>query len=330
MVAIIILNWNGDKDTVELLESLYNSNNSDYFVLLIDNGSNKESTIVLEKWAEGSALINRLHKIEYNNITIPTYISHKDLIFYKSSSNLGFSKANNLGLKILSNVNYNYALLLNNDTIVTDNFLDKLRTFLLNNRDYDILTPMILYHYKPDTIWNCGGSLKFGFRKYLFADKTIESIPKFEYKDISFVTGCALFIRKCIIEPSGIFTENFFHGEEDFEFSYRMKVCRKKMACIHNSIIFHKVGQSTVQMNNIGKAYVHYLNRYIDMRIHMPKLKFIIWKTMSNIYILYLLKRLGVENKSVYKFISKLNKEYIIYDGVTHEMFHSYLKFGID
>ena len=53
-VSIIILNWNGWKDTVECLESLYQINYPNYDVILVDNNSEDDSLEKLREYCSGS------------------------------------------------------------------------------------------------------------------------------------------------------------------------------------------------------------------------------------------------------------------------------------
>ena len=65
-VAVIILNWNGWKDTVECLESLYNINYPNYDVVLVDNASSDDSIQKIEKYCKGNL------KVESKFLTFQT------------------------------------------------------------------------------------------------------------------------------------------------------------------------------------------------------------------------------------------------------------------
>jgi len=52
-VAIIILNWNGWKDTIECLESVFRNTYPNYQVIVVDNGSTNGSMEKIKDWAEG-------------------------------------------------------------------------------------------------------------------------------------------------------------------------------------------------------------------------------------------------------------------------------------
>jgi len=52
-IAIIILNWNGWKDTIECLESVFRNTYPNYQVIVVDNGSSDDSMENIKAWAEG-------------------------------------------------------------------------------------------------------------------------------------------------------------------------------------------------------------------------------------------------------------------------------------
>src|SRR5205823_13598626 len=92
---------------------------------------------------------------------------------------------------------------------------------------------------------------------------------------------------------TGILTEKYFFGEEDFEFSFRLKKKKKPAACCLHAIVYHKIG-STINTafseNQLGKIFIYYLNRYINMRDYMFKLFWHFWRIVYLLYILPMLK----------------------------------------
>ena len=106
------------------------------------------------------------------------------------------------------------------------------------------------YEFDKSKIWNCGGSLSMGFRRYYYAGQCDADIKESVYIPIGFVTGCALFFPPELLDCEGrLLTERFFFGEEDFEFSMRMEAQGVKMACVLDSVIYHKVGASGSRMS---------------------------------------------------------------------------------
>ena len=99
--AVVILNWNGLDDTVECIDSILNYNSDLIDIFLVDNGS---ETNDLEKL-----------KARYGE-EISEYI--------QNDSNLGFSGGNNVAIDAAISMNYQYVCTLNNDTVVTENWIE--------------------------------------------------------------------------------------------------------------------------------------------------------------------------------------------------------------
>jgi GT2 family glycosyltransferase len=215
-------------------------------------------------------------------------------------------------------------LLLNNDTEVMPDFLAKLHSFSALHPQYRVLTPKINYYYDKHKIWNCGGKLQFGFRNYYYAGCADTDVKEREFIDISFVTGCALFFYPEILDDDGhLLTERFFFGEEDFEFSMRMKKTNVQMACVLDSLIYHKVGASSNKMYHSGKVFLHYLNRFVDIRLHKPALFYICWAMVNMPLCLYHFYKMCHSVSGSFYYLRRLLIDAKRKDAVTREDFEA-------
>ena len=118
LVTIIIVNWNSRENLEDCLNSLFKISYKNYEVIVVDNGSTDDSVEFVEK-------------------------NFPKVIIVKSKVNLGFAGGNNLGFRKSQG---RYILLLNNDTIVTSDFLSKLVKFMEERKDVGIVQPKILFH----------------------------------------------------------------------------------------------------------------------------------------------------------------------------------------
>lgn len=318
MVAIVILNWNGWQDTIECVKSIQLVECVDCCTVIVDNGSTDSSVGQITEFFQQKKI--RFFSICEGEVLQDSILS-KDVVLYKLKQNYGFAKGNNLGIKLLLGQKVDYYWILNNDTVVDKKSLKILNDFMDVNKRYYACTPQIRYFTPNNRIWNCGGRLFFGLRKNYFNNQDDVEFKK-EYFDISYVTGCALFIRPDILNNGGkLFTEQFFFGEEDFEFSLRMKEQKKLMACCVRSIIYHKVSASINKKPKLSAIYIHYLNRYINIRQHFSISKFFFWRVVNNIYLKRQLVKHRYKAETIKKFVSRLNSECFLYEGVSKEMF---------
>lgn len=299
---IIILNFNGTLDTVDCVESILNSDYKKRIICVVDNGSEKEHLAdLLNKITEIEDKFNLSQSIIIKNNYIPESVefANNQIVVVSNIENLGFAGGNNIAVKIAIKNGYDKVMLLNNDTIVEKDSIKILSDFIDDHPDYVAITPKICYERARDIIWNCGGKIIFGaFRKYYYANKNDSKVPKEGYFDISFITGCALVFKP---NETGFLSENFFFGEEDFEFSLRLKKKKMKLACVLNSKIYHKVGSSIKKSNKIlNKITLHYINRFTNLHNIYP----LVWYCFVFLYILYGTPMLIFKNRiSFYRLI---------------------------
>lgn len=323
MIAILILNWNGWKDTVECLKSIQQMDYKDYFVVLGDNGSTNESMCEITDFCKNENITVRPEVFNEESLS---EVCPEDVILYDLKTNNGFAKGNNLMIKYSKRFNPDYYFLLNNDTEVEPDFMNVLLAFHDKHPEYDVLTPLIPFYYKKDKIWNAGGKLFWGFRKYYYAGAYREEIKGSDYLKCSFVTGCAmLFTSKCLKPDGCLFSEAFFFGEDDFELALRFHNEKIEQACVLNSIIYHKVSSSSKAYANYDKIFIHYLNRYINLRQNLSKVSFEIWRMINNLYLRHILKG-KFKNQEITAFLNELNLECFRLDGVSKEYFEKRLK----
>lgn len=327
MVCIIMLNWNGSDDTIECLKSLQEMSYDDYMVIVGDNGSHDNSVSLISDYCK-SASTGFYSQIIGEET--PINPGKRSVILYELKENNGFSRGNNLIVQYASRFSPDYYLLLNNDTVVEPDFLDKLVSYQKSKPELKILTPLIHYFYDKTLIWNAGGNINWGFRKYHYINKSVSTIKEKEFIPCTYITGCAMFfVPELLDSENRIFTEQYYFGEEDFELAQRMNRDGVKMGCLLDSHIYHKVSQSTKGTVSLGKSYIFYLGRFIDVRHFMPRWQFFFWVSIYLVYILLYQLRHGTSFKNVFKLIRKLLRESKRLDGITKEYFFNHLRNGL-
>ncbi|WP_436918832.1 glycosyltransferase family 2 protein [Escherichia coli] len=333
---IILLNWNGSYDTLECCKSLkqvteVKKREADIFI--VDNNSSIEQCDYLKnglslEFGEPS-LIHTDNEVE-QKYCIDEILKYENYYLLRSRTNHGFAKGCNLGVKYALKNNYQNILFLNNDTIVESNFLLPLLATL---KFSDAVIPQIRYWHDKNLIWNCGGAITtFGTRKYFYAKNNINNIvfPSSIFP-VSFATGCCILFKTEYFHRVGLFSERFFFGEEDVELALRLKKLKAKILCNTTSIIYHKVGASIKGEQEIllRKAYIHYLNRFVNMKLHLG-LWWYIWIIPSVFKVLINLMRIN-KIKLNYSFfvVGKLLTNSLNLSEVDKDTFEKILKCGI-
>jgi len=260
-LSIILLNYHGLADTLSCLESLRAANLGEAKVLLLENGSGSEEAAGLHNWNNLTNFFGEIIEVEDSDLYAPRTRVHTLLI---SGVNHGFAGGNNLATRVARCRGDEQVLLLNNDTVVEPDFLKALLAGSARHPEA-VLIPQIRLHARPDLLWNCGGALCWpGRKEYYYENAPVTILPTDRDLPVTFVTGCALLYRPA---QTGLLTERFFFGEEDMEFSLRLRAQGIEAYCIPESIIYHKVG-STLK-NNYRKSEIFTLKRLVNLRINV-------------------------------------------------------------
>src|SRR5438046_1168050 len=247
IIPVLILNWNGEDDTVECLKSIRRSVPAGFVPVLIDNGSRAESIERLKR--ECSEMFGKVLYLRGSEVAAAggswraefrEYLGEDSLVFIENGENLGFAKGNNVGIRFAESIGAECVMLLNNDTVVAPEAFQELRRFLDKYPEFSAVTAQVRQFHPNTRIQNCGGDLTyFGSRKYRFADKDASAVLESDYSVVSFVTGCALVFK---YKVTGALSEDFFFGEDDYEFALRMRRLGLEMACVHGAIVYHQDG----------------------------------------------------------------------------------------
>lgn len=264
MTAIILINWNGADDTLACLASLEKAS-GDFCVVVADNGSTDDSVQRLSAYIATSSLRVELLPLGHN---------------------WGFAVGNNRAVAHARETFHpDSYMLLNNDTEVAPDFMAKLQAIRTEHPDLKVLGPLICYWSDKNRIWSCGGRLVLGSRKSFYRDADVTALPDVTMMEVSFISGCALFVDASLMDADGrLLTERFFFGEEDYEFALRMRREGEKMAIVRDSVIWHKVASSARRVQTrttLGRDYLYYLGRLIAARDYYNPVAFLLIRLLT-------------------------------------------------
>ena len=235
-VGIILVNYNGYEDTIRCIQSIANITYSNYAVYIVDNGSTNNSVNIIGKFIK-----------QFDGITL-----------ISSEENLGFSGGNNIGIRRALCEGAEYVLLLNNDTIVTERFLEPLLESSVENK---IATGRIMYWKEKKIIWYAGGKLsqKLGRAWHDDINKEYWEGLLNEQK-VTFISGCCILIPKSVLRKIGILEEKYFLYYEDTEYCWRALNAGIELIYNPESVIYHNVS-STTGHNSVLMNYYKVRNR---------------------------------------------------------------------
>ncbi|MCA0131980.1 glycosyltransferase family 2 protein [Winogradskyella alexanderae] len=207
--ATIIATYNGMQWIEECIESVI----EDTQVIVVDNKSTDGTVEFIKK-----------------NFT--------EVILIEQNQNLGFGKANNIGISYAINNDAQYVLLLNQDAKIQSGSIDKLIEASKNNKDFGILSPI-------HCDWE-GHYLESSFADYISYHKNKDFYSDFvlakslkEVYEVPFVAAACWFIRADAIKAVGGFDPIFKHLGEDVNLSQRFRFHGFKIGVLPNCIVMH-------------------------------------------------------------------------------------------
>lgn len=279
LVYIIIVNWNGWIDTIECLESIFRNDYSNYRVIVCDNDSQNNSVEHIKAWSHGKISVwtypnNPLRYLSYPPVsksisyletsrdtleyTDNTIDREPSLILVHTGDNLGFGRANNIGIQYAFNHNADFVWLVNNDTVIESNAISEMVTTAKMRSG--ITGSILKYYSQPSEIQVYGGGYLFRYTG------RIKPEQKFQPTHLNFITGASFMIDRYTFDKLEGFDENIFMYFEDIDYCIRANQAKIAMTC-SNAVVFHKIGASS----NGDNSYFAWINGYKNKAYSLKK-----------------------------------------------------------
>ncbi len=255
-VAIVIVNWNGYKDTSVCLRSLakLRRTNVEVETIVVDNGSTDESAAIIARDFPGAVLL-------------------------KLDENRGFTGGNNIGITYAMKRGADFVWLLNNDTIVDPEALSLLDAFdtdtvgIAGSKIY--FAPGHEYHKtryakneRGRVFWYAGGLVDWD---NLYAShRGVDEVDHGQYDraiETPFVTGCSMMIARAVVESVGLLDDAYYLYLEDLDYCLRAKRAGFTLVYQPTSVIWHvNAGSSGGAGNPLHDYYITRNRLLLGMR----------------------------------------------------------------
>ncbi len=269
-ISIIIVNYNVKEFLLNLIDSINKAAKGiSSEIIVVDNASEDGSVEAIEK-------------------------NYPGVILIKNKENLGFGKANNIGLERASG---RYLLLINPDTIVKEDTLRKMISFFEEHPDAGMAGCKVL---------NPNGTLQLACRRSfpgpwtsftkvtglsalfpkskLFARYNLTYLDENQTYEVDAISGSFMMIKREAYEKTGGFDPQFFMYGEDLDLCYRIQQNGYKVYYFHGTEIIHYKGEST-KRSSIDETKVFYDAMHLFVKKHLSSSFVVEWILRFAIFI---------------------------------------------
>lgn len=297
-VAIVLVNWNGWRDSVECLSSIVGSGAlSGADVFLVDNGSRDDSVRHIEAWCRQPlrdsawrSLPGVQHAAEGQ--AVPCSVSTADgkplarqagvpVHIVRAGGNLGFAGGNNVGITAAGLSRYSHFWLLNNDTVMAHDAL----TALLQRAEGDARVGMVgstlIFYSQPDRVqalgggWFDRGAMRMSHIGEFTSPQAVpaDAAARAEVEaQMAYVVGASMLVSSDFVRDIGPMCEDYFLYFEELDWALRAQP-RYTLGYAPGSRVFHKAGASTMQtqsefsLNLLYRNQLRFASRFLPERL---------------------------------------------------------------
>ena len=214
-ITVVVVTFNGSRWLQKMLDSVLKSSVL-VDIIIVDNASSDNSVAIIEQYSQVQLI--------------------------KSTVNLGFGKANNIGIKAALQQQSDYIFLLNQDTWVFENTIKNLLQTAQSNLELAIVSPIHLATNEKD--------LDKNFEIYL--NKKLNKTSA-DYDEVTFVNAAAWLVTKACFTKVGLFEPLFNHYGEDRDYCNRVlfhgfKICIDSTAhIVHDRTVTRSFNKDVIQ-----------------------------------------------------------------------------------
>jgi GT2 family glycosyltransferase len=292
-VDIVVLNYNGWRDTIACLESLFRLEYRPFRVIVCDNGSPNESVERIEAWARGESIAETRGPAVLRALVtppvakpIPYVICDRDvaergggaaaspdsnppLVIIRVGANLGFAGGNNVGIRYsLARRDAKYVMLLNNDTVVSPTCVHELVKRAEEDASIGAVGATMLDFDQPELVQAAaGGTIAPWHGMVRASQEGAKRGSTTERSRLDFISGACLLARLTAIETVGMLDERFFMYGEDQDFSLRLRRAGFSLAYASSAEFWHIGGGTSVPRSPFND-YHNVLSSLLFVRKH--------------------------------------------------------------
>ena len=217
---VVIPTYNRAADLIDCLGSLRKAGVDESRIIVVDNASQDDTVPLVQK-------------------TFPA------VHLLAQETNLGASRASNVGFSYALDHHASHVLRLDSDTVVQPDFLEPLLATSLGDSRIGVVAPKIYYYDPPDEIWYAGADAHpFHFGATNTQRHQKDGPANLSKREVDYAWGAAMLITADALKITHGFDPDFFIYYEEIDLCLRVKKAGMQIIFVPDSIIWHKVGSS--------------------------------------------------------------------------------------
>lgn len=273
LVSVSIVNYNGKKFLPDFFASLYQQTYKNFEVIFVDNNSSDDS-------------------IEYVKKNYP------QVKIIKNTDNSGYAEGNNIGFR---NARGEYILIMNNDTILADDLIEKMLRAFEEIPNLGTVQPMVRLMNDRQHLDACGSfwtNTGFNYHYGIYKDAAhplyTQSFPVYGVK------GMCMMVPRTVIEKIGLFDSDFWCYFEETDFCHRLWLAGYECWYYPQTFIFHHMGGTSSSRPSSFIQYHSFKNRLCSYLKNLGGKEMIkilpVYLFLNVIWSLAFLMRMDLEN----------------------------------
>lgn len=290
-VAIILVNWNAWRDTVECVSSILASDAAGVAdVYVVDNDSSDGSVERIEQWCREPRPVADYARFEGVRHIGPQPIACRvvtadgraaaadpavQLTLVRAGANLGFAGGNNVGIQAAGLERYGHFWLLNTDTVMRHDALHQLLERAAAGPAVGMVGSTLLYYHRPDCVQAMGGGRLD--RRTTAMHHIGAGVPAAAVSadaaavegEMAYVVGASMLVSAEMVRRIGPMQSDYFLYFEEIDWAFRARP-RFELGYAPRSVIFHKEGGSSAKVASTFSLNLLYRNRLRFVGRFMP------------------------------------------------------------
>jgi GT2 family glycosyltransferase len=247
LVTAVILNTNRREDTLACLESLERGDYANLSIIVLDNHSTDGSVPAIQE---------RFPQVRIIHL----------------QKNLGYAGNNNVGIAAAIESGAEWVFVLNEDVVLAPDAVSRLIQADQHEPRIGILGPLVYHANEPQVIQSAGGHFTPGWNAYHAGQNQPDNGQYSTPIAVDWISGCALLVRREVIQQVGMLDERFFYYWEETEWCWRAARAGWGIFLIPQAKIWHKGVQRNYQPGP-NVTYYATRNRLLFLSKHHAPVK---------------------------------------------------------